>query len=81
MVTCSDCVWADECENVKPDGWCEDFCLSPVKRVVTYQKMSDSSQNKDNPIDCKTCKRFMNYYGDYCSGSSDIYYCRRYIKK
>ena len=79
LVTCDDCVWLDECSDSKPDGWCEDFCLSPVKRVVVQRK--EIVVDKDKPIDCKTCKKFMSLSEDYCSGVSDIYFCRKYVEK
>lgn len=27
LISCKDCVWADECKDAKEDGWCEDFSL------------------------------------------------------
>ena len=44
LVSCSDCVWADECEDAKEDGWCEDFCLKVGN--ITTDKIWDISKKE-----------------------------------
>lgn len=43
LISCKDCVWADECKDAKEDGWCEDFCLrvGEPKAVKIWEKSKE----------------------------------------
>ena len=50
-------------------------------REIFEDYITETAVPEEKPIDCRTCKRFLNYSEGNCPGENDLYFCRRYKDK